>query len=37
MSTILNIALKYLENHPDQVEKLLEAAVDALVAHLKKQ
>lgn len=37
MSVILNIALKYLENHPDQIEKLLAAAIDALISHIEKK
>lgn len=35
MNVILSIALKYLESHPDVVEKLVVALIEAVVAHLQ--
>lgn len=34
MSALVQLFLKYLESHPDQVEKLIEALVEALIQHL---
>lgn len=35
MSIIVNLAVKYLENNPQQVEKLLEALINWVVAKIE--
>lgn len=34
-SLIVNAFLKYIQTHPDVLERIVEALVDAIVAHLK--
>lgn len=34
-SLIINALLKYIESNPDVIEKLVKAAIDALVKHLE--
>lgn len=36
MNIAVSLILKYLEAHPDQVEKLVAALIDALITHLHK-
>jgi hypothetical protein len=36
LKLLLNGVLKYLESHPDEVEKLIEACVQWATAELKK-
>lgn len=36
MNLAVQLAIKYLESHPDQVEKLAAALIDALIQHLHK-
>lgn len=37
MSVFVNLLLKYFENNPAQVEQLVAALVQALIAHLSGQ
>jgi hypothetical protein len=34
MNFIIKAALRYLESHPEQVERLIDALVHALIEHL---
>lgn len=36
MSLLVQLFIKYLESHPDQVETLVAALVDALISHIHK-
>jgi cytochrome P450 len=35
MNVLIQVALSYLAKHPDQIERLLEAGVEALIAAIK--
>lgn len=36
-SLVINALLKYIEAHPDVIEKLIEAAINGLITHLDAQ